>query len=86
MDNQKTKFTQRKLWDKVPVLSIIGLFIGILGGYLYYYFIGCNSDGSCPITSNPNMSMLWGAIIGYLLFDLFVPSNKKEENKNNSGS
>lgn len=83
MENQKTAFIKRKLWGKVPVFSLIGLFTGIIGGYLYYYFIGCNSEGSCPITSNPNMSMLWGAILGYLLFDIIAPADKGKEEKNN---
>ena len=32
-------------------------------GYAYYRFIGCAS-GSCAITSNPWLSILFGAIIG----------------------
>jgi len=52
------------------IKNIIGLLIGALGGYLYYYFIGCTS-GSCAITSNPYMSILWGSLLGYLLFDMF---------------
>ena len=82
MENQKRKFIKRKFWGKIPVFSTIGLLLGILGGYLYYYFIGCNAAGSCPITSNPNMSMVWGAILGYLLFDLFIPSEKKKNQEN----
>lgn len=61
-------------------LSIIGLIAGGIGGYLYYYFIGCNS-GSCPIQSNPLLSIIWGALLGYLLFDMFnVKKKAKEEN------
>jgi hypothetical protein len=44
----------------------LGVAIGGLGGFLYYYFIGCSS-GSCAITSNPYMSTLWGSLFGYLL-------------------
>lgn len=78
MSESNKPMHKRKLFGRIPVISVIGLAVGVLGGYLYYYFIGCNS-GSCPITSNPNMSMLWGAAIGYLLFDMFVPSRKKEK-------
>jgi len=57
-------------------LKIIGATAGATGGYLYYYFVGCQS-GTCAITSNPYISILYGALMGYLLFDLF----KKKENK-----
>jgi hypothetical protein len=58
--------------------NILGMLIGALGGYLYYFYIGCNS-GSCPITSNPYMSVLWGTIIGYLVFDMFTLKPKTKE-------
>ncbi len=77
----KNTILKRRIFGKIPVISVIGLLVGATGGYLYYYFIGCNT-GSCPITSNPNVSILWGAVIGYLLFDMLVPSSKK---KNYSG-
>lgn len=34
-------------------------------GYLYYKKIGCAS-GTCPITSNPYASIIYGAIMGIL--------------------
>lgn len=40
--------------------------IGALLGYLYQRFIGCRT-GTCPITSSPYLSALYGALIGYLL-------------------
>lgn len=52
------------------IKNLLGLLLGALGGYAYYHFIGCNSGG-CAITSNPYMSILWGSILGYLLFDIF---------------
>lgn len=42
---------------------IAGLVIGGILGYLYYYFIGCNS-GTCPITLSPVMSVIWGILLG----------------------
>jgi hypothetical protein len=37
--------------------------IGAAGGYAYYKFVGCRS-GMCPITSNPWISTIYGAILG----------------------
>ena len=60
------------------ILKIAGIISGAVGGYLYYYFIGCNS-GTCPITSNPYISILYGAMVGYLVFDMFKKKEKKDE-------
>jgi hypothetical protein len=35
-------------------------------GFAYYKFVGCSS-GACPITSNPWLSTLYGALVGYLI-------------------
>ena len=52
----------KKYWFKIFTFVIIGA----LGGFSYYYFIGCYS-GTCPITSNPYISTSYGAMIGLLL-------------------
>lgn len=49
--------------------GILPVVIGAFTGYLYYAFIGCNS-GSCPITSSPVNSTLYGALFG----TVFIPS------------
>jgi len=54
-------------------LTIIGILIGSLGGYAYYFFVGCDS-GTCAITSNPLNSTLYGAMMGGLLFSAFKKS------------
>ena len=56
-------------------LIIIGAAIGALGGFAYYYYIGCAS-GTCAITSNPMNSTLYGALMGGLLFSMFKPELK----------
>ena len=40
--------------------------IGAVLGYGYYRFVGCRT-GACPITANPYISTLYGALMGYLL-------------------
>lgn len=66
-----------KLLIKKHLLKIIGIIVGMTGGYLYYYFVGCNS-GTCPITSNPYISVIYGGVIGYLVFDLFKKKEVKD--------
>jgi len=63
---------------KRHLIGITGTGVGAAGGYFYYYFVGCAS-GTCPITSNPYISIIYGAILGFLFFDLF---NKKDHGKN----
>ncbi|MCZ2222242.1 MAG: DUF6132 family protein [Chitinophagales bacterium] len=58
-------------------LTLIGIALGAVAGYAYYYFVGCNS-GTCAITSKPLNSTAYGALMGALVFSSF----KKEEVKN----
>lgn len=58
-------------------LTIIGILVGAVGGYAYYYFVGCAS-GTCAITSRPLNSTLYGAVMGGLLFNNFKNKNEKE--------
>lgn len=63
------------------ILIVIGVaLLGALGGYAYYYFIGCNAANTCPITSNPLSSMGYGALLGGLIGFNFIPSKKKKGN------
>ncbi|MBP6550963.1 MAG: hypothetical protein KA782_00990 [Flavobacterium sp.] len=61
---------------KAIIITGIGIVIGAIAGYLYYYYIGCAS-GTCSITSKPLNSSLYGAVMGGLLFNMFVKSPKK---------
>jgi len=63
---------------KKNALYLYGGLVGGLGGYLYWYYVGCNS-GTCPITSSPIMSVIWGAVMGALLFSMFHTKKKKPE-------
>lgn len=63
---------------KFNFLPVIGAVVGAIGGYIYYLEVGCSS-GSCAITSNPYMSMLWGAALGYLVFDIFTKKRRKKK-------
>ena len=61
---------------KAIIITGIGIVVGAIAGYLYYYYIGCAS-GSCSITSKPLNSSLYGALLGGLIFNMFVKSPKK---------
>lgn len=61
---------------KAILITGIGIAIGAIAGYLYYFYIGCVS-GTCAITSKPLNSTLYGALMGGLIFKMFVKSPKK---------
>lgn len=46
--------------------TLLAVAIGAIGGFFYYRVIGCRS-GVCPLGSNPYVSTLYGALLGYLL-------------------
>lgn len=74
----------KKLKGLIP--QIIGLILGGLAGFIYYYKVGCAS-GTCPIKSNPWLMTLWGAIMGYLIIDILLPIvNKLSNMKKNMGT
>ena len=49
---------------------IIGICVGGVLGFSYYKFVGCSS-GTCPLTSNPYISTIYGAVLGGLLANMF---------------
>jgi hypothetical protein len=54
------------LRKKQMIRFLAGIFVGGLLGFLYYRFIGCTS-GACPITKNPYVSTIYGALLGGLI-------------------
>ncbi|MBK8368677.1 MAG: hypothetical protein IPL10_15050 [Bacteroidetes bacterium] len=71
-----------KKWLLNNKLTVIGAIAGAIGGYLYYYFVGCAS-GTCGITSSPVNSTLYFAILGGLIVNLIKPTdNSQKENSN----
>ena len=51
---------------KAIIITGIGIIVGAIVGFLYYFYVGCAS-GTCAITSKPINSTLYGAITGGLL-------------------
>ena len=45
---------------------ILGVVIGGGLGFAYYRFVGC-STGACPLTSNPIISTIYGAVLGAIV-------------------
>ena len=63
---------------KTLIITGIGTVIGAIAGYLYYKYVGCAS-GTCRITSKPLNSTLYFALIGGLLFNMFVKDSKTKK-------
>lgn len=53
-------------FKKIPWGLVVGTAAGGITGFLFYYFIGCQT-GTCPITSNPYGSVLYGALMGAVI-------------------
>jgi hypothetical protein len=65
----------KKLIIRFSLFSILGA----LGGFGYYYFIGCKT-GSCPITGNPYISTFYGLFLGIILgFDPKLLNRRSDE-------
>jgi hypothetical protein len=62
---------------KVIIITSVGVVVGAITGYAYYYYVGCAS-GTCAITSKPLNSSLYGGLMGGLLFNMFVTDLKKK--------
>jgi uncharacterized protein YneF (UPF0154 family) len=58
---------------------IVGIVLGVLAGYAYYYYVGCRT-GACPLKSNPYTMIAYGALIGYFVVDFLWIMVKKLKN------
>lgn len=61
--NKNTEFGM--FIESVTLKMVVYPLIGGILGFGYYKFIGCKS-GTCPITRNPFISILYGAMLGLL--------------------
>jgi len=57
--------------------SLLLLIPGIIGGYLYWYYVGCLS-GTCPLKSIWDYTVLFGGLIGYCIGDIIDDYLKKK--------
>lgn len=65
-ESEKPKTPIEWLKSKAFRKVALAVIAGGIGGYFYYYYVGCAS-GTCAITSNPVMSIIFGASIGLFL-------------------
>ena len=69
--------TMKKPLIKMLIYSGVGATLG----FAYYYFIGCRT-GSCPITSNPMISTLYGFLVGIVAgFDTRIFKGKQVKDR-----
>ena len=71
-----------KKWLLNNKLTVVGVIVGAISGFLYYYLVGCAS-GTCGITSSPVNSTLYFAVLGGLIMNMIKPTdNSHKENSN----
>jgi len=62
------------LTNRFFIKRILPVAVGSILGYAYYFFVGCRT-GSCPISSNPFVSTIYGAVLGGIVS---FPTKKKK--------
>lgn len=62
----KTGSLRKLITSRTFLKSLLGIVAGGLAGFLFFWFVGCNS-GTCPITSNPYYSILTGSMMGLVI-------------------
>lgn len=67
-----------KLKKKRIIKRCIAIIIGMLIGFAYYWFIGCNT-GTCIISGNPYISSIYGGVLSFLIYSLFEKKPEVDE-------
>jgi hypothetical protein len=62
----KPKSIREFLKSKYFLKPLLGVVTGGIGGFLFFYFVGCRT-GSCAITSNPVNSIAAGSVLGFII-------------------
>jgi hypothetical protein len=52
------------------VRYLLGIVIGGTLGFAWYKLVGC-SNGACPLTSHPFVSIVYGMVVGALVASSF---------------
>lgn len=60
--------------------SMVGILLGALAGYAYWYFYGCVNG--CTITGSALNSSLYFGFMGYLVAGMWKPSEKASSTHN----
>jgi len=61
-------------------LTIAGTLLGVLCGYIYYYNWGCVNG--CAIKSDLNTMLIYGALMGGLIFNIVEGEIRKYRRRN----
>ncbi len=61
---------KQKMKKWLSIRTLLFTLLGMLAGYLYYRFVGC-VNGTCFISSDPVISMIYMGLLGFLISGLF---------------
>lgn len=64
-------------------ITIAFAILGLIGGYMYWYFVGC-ADGTCAIQSNPWRMTPYGGVLGGLIGNIVQDVVQKRSVKKQS--
>ena len=60
------EFVLQTIAQKQWIKHVVFAATGASAGFMYYHFIGCN-NGTCPISSNPYISTMYGGALGMII-------------------